>query len=385
MGRDTNIQWCDDTVNPVEGCVGCELFPTPERITAQIDRELIKLKVDGWERGTAWELFEELVDDAWEQMLLAIGEPGPGHINDVTTTNIYHLRERFGERVSTSLGKPVGKQAVEIIVTLIKCYAAKLHFNRAHNLLDPDRKVNRGYAPTFEQVTTFEGRLQQAARWPDLLGQERPNASWMNGLPRLIFISDMGDAFSRRNDFDFLVRELEETQTDNGRRHLWLWLTKRPEEMQKFARRIHSFPQNVCAMTTVTSKKSLSRVEALRQTDAPVRGLSLEPLWTSVADELDLSGIDWVIVGGESGAMEHVTPFPVEWAEEIQALCREQGVAYFLKQLGRRPTRNGDELSLRHSHGGDWEEWDQQLRVREFPNYFHNYRQDEKSQSRSVA
>ena len=67
-----------------------------------------------------------------------------------------------------------------------------------------------------------------------------------------------------------------------------------------------------------------------------VRGSSLEPLWGSLADEIDLTGIDWVIVGGESGAKANVELFPIEWAMELRDRCREEGVAFFLKQRRRR-------------------------------------------------
>lgn len=126
-------------------------------------------------------------------------------------------------------------------------------------------------------------------------------------------------------------------------------------------------------MTTVTSAKTLSRVDVLREVNAAVRGLSLEPLWGPLADKIDLTEIDWVIVGGESGARANVELFPVEWAIELRDRCREEGVAFFLKQLGRRPSRQGEEFQLRHQHGGDWSEWPQELRVREMPESFYSY------------
>ncbi len=162
-------------------------------------------------------------------------------------------------------------------------------------------------------------------------------------------------------------------QTPEGQQHLWLWLTKRPKIMREFADSIGGFPANVCAMTTVTSPKTLKRVDALREVNASVRGLSLEPLWGSLADEIDLTGIDWVIVGGESGAKANVELFPIEWAMKLRNRCREEGVAFFLKQLGRRPTCQGKELKLRQLHGGDWAEWPADIRVREMPQYFYNY------------
>ncbi len=183
----------------------------------------------------------------------------------------------------------------------------------------------------------------------------------------------MGDAFSSKQDFGYLGNEVMAFRTAEGQRHLWLWLTKRPHIMGQFAELIGGFPSNVCAMTSVTSSRNLSRVDALRTVDAQVRGLSIEPLWEPVADRIDLTGIDWVIVGGESGAKANVKPFHLEWASQLRDLCEKQGVAFFMKQMGRRPVHKGVELELKDAHGGDWSEWPPELRVRDMPSYFHDY------------
>jgi protein gp37 len=97
-----------------------------------------------------------------------------------------------------------------------------------------------------------------------------------------------------------------------------------------------------------------------------MRGLSVEPLWGEVT--LDLTGIDWVIVGGESGPSAE--PFAVDWALHLREQCRTAGVAFFLKQLGRRPSFNGEPIRLADPHGGDWEAWPQaDWRVRELPDF----------------
>ena len=183
----------------------------------------------------------------------------------------------------------------------------------------------------------------------------------------------MGDAFTHVGDFAFLRKEFTATQSLEGQQHLWLWLTKRPANMGKFADSIGGFPANVCAMTTVTSRDTLHRVDGLRAVDAQVKGLSLEPLWSDIADDLDLTGIDWVIVGGESGARDMAAPFPIEWAQKVHALCKRRGVAFFLKQLGSNPTLHGEPFELSTRHGGDWEEWPEQICNREFPAYFDYY------------
>jgi protein gp37 len=174
---------------------------------------------------------------------------------------------------------------------------------------------------------------------------------------------------------DFRGRGDSTITTQKGRRHLWLWLTKRPENMRAFADRIGGFSENVCAMTTITSLVSLCRADQLRKVNAPCRGLSIEPLWERLpAKLLDLTDIDWVIVGGESGSGPLTRPFHVEWAEELHAHCQKHGVAFFLKQLGRNPVTAGKPIRLSDPHGGDWNEWPRHLRIREFPAYFYSYR-----------
>jgi protein gp37 len=192
----------------------------------------------------------------------------------------------------------------------------------------------------------------------------------------------MGDAMSSKGLFPFLKREVTHLSTDKGRRHLWLWLTKRPHIMRHFAEEIGGMPGNVCAMTTVTGPDALHRVDELRQTKAACRGLSIEPLWERIPPEsLDLTGIDWLILGGESGGTR---TFDLAWAAELHAHCQKNGTAFFQKQLGRNPVLNGEAMRLKDPHGGDWSEWPEHLRVREFPEHFHQYRLGEGSGCASV-
>lgn len=373
MALNTGIQWCDSSTNPVMGCLGCELYPTPQKILAAIDRACLHARINGWTSGTAKTLFGELLDEVWSELEATDAGPGEGHQKKLTTTNIRHLRKRLKHRVTELFSVKAGRLVEATINRSMKCYAAQLHANRGYDLLNPEREANVGYAPTFEEITLFPGRTKVAAQWSDLTGTDRLEKPWLNGLPRLIFVSDMGDAFSRKKDFGFLRTEMAAFQTPEGQQHLWLWLTKRPKIMREFADSIGGFPANVCAMTTVTSPKTLKRIDALREVNASVRGLSLEPLWGSLADEIDLTGIDWVIVGGESGAKANAELFAIEWAMKLLNRCREEGVAFFLKQLGRRPTYQGKELKLRQLHGGDWAEWPADIRVREMPQYFYCY------------
>jgi protein gp37 len=125
------------------------------------------------------------------------------------------------------------------------------------------------------------------------------------------------------------------------------------------------------------------RIPHLLQTPAAVRFVSLEPLLGPInLDPINCGGgilwnalgrtkggeigcLDWVIVGGESG--RNARPMQIEWAESIRDQCRAVAVACFIKQLGAEPTVAGHPLELRDRKGGDWSEWPEAFRVREFP------------------
>ena len=248
---------------------------------------------------------------------------------------------------------------------LLKCYAGKQTENRGGHI--------KGFPLRFEEPTCFLGRMLKAASWKDLRGQSYPGKPWLDGVPRLIFISDMGDALSASVPFEYLQQEIIEIcGSPKGRRHIWLWVSKRPARMAELSEWLLQkgipWPDNLVAMTTVTSRQTLGRVAELCKVKCKLRGLSVEPLWSSV--KLPLKGIDWVIVGGESGV--GAQSFHLEWAREIRQQCRAIGVPFFMKQMGRKPIEKGTPLSLADSHGGDWSEWPEDLRIREVPESFRN-------------
>ena len=343
--RNTKIQWCDDTCNPVMGCEGCELWASQNQICRKI-AELLAATLHIQTSGVSATVkaTADLFADLPRKDLIA---------NTV-------------REIARQRGLPE-KQAEEIIAevkgTLLKCYAG--------NVTSIRQGWHSGYPATFEQPTCFPGRMAKAAAASDLHETERAEKPWLNGLPRLIFVSDMGDALSSTIPFEYLREEIISVAVSpNGLRHDWLWLTKRPRRMAEFSRWLSrrgvAWPNNLMAMTSVTSQRTLGRVEQLQRVNCRMRGLSVEPLWTPVT--LPLEGIDWVIVGGESG--KGAEPFHLEWASDIREQCQRAGVAFFLKQLGRRPSCNGVALELDNLHGGDWIEWPEDLRVREMPQAF---------------
>lgn len=260
------------------------------------------------------------------------------------------------------------------------CYAGQLHRLR---------KTHKGFSPNFDTPKLFPGRMATAARWADLSGTKRPDKPWLNGLPRLIFVSDMGDALSERSaigpdnarlgggvPFGFLKAEIiDAVSSGAGQRHTWLWLTKRPHLLRSFSQWLDqkhglSLPANLWVGTTVTGTSTLPRIDELRHVGgkATVRFVSAEPLWGAVKLGRRLHGISWVVVGGESRQGSEAKPFQIEWAQALRDECAKAGAAFFLKQLGTRPTFGGRPLTIGGGfHAGDWTTWPRDLRVREMP------------------
>jgi protein gp37 len=235
-------------------------------------------------------------------------------------------------------------------------------------MLGTFRAGHMGYADEFTKPKPFPGRMIAAANWGSPTAAERADKPWLLDAPRMIFVSDMGDALSRSIPFGYLKQEIiDVVTTANGRQHLWLWLTKRPARMAEFGHWLLDqgiqWPDNLVPMTTVTTQSTAGRVAELRKVPSKFKGLSCEPMFGEL--NLDLSGIDWCIAGGGSDVLAE--PFHVEWALGLREQCHNTGTAFFLKQLGKNPMSNSQALKLKHRHGGDWPEWDQSWRTREIP------------------
>ncbi len=140
-------------------------------------------------------------------------------------------------------------------------------------------------------------------------------------------------------------------QTIGQTPHLdWLLLTKRPGNIRRFlpADWGDGYPNVWLGVTTENRKQGLPRISVLRTIPATVRFVSFEPLLEDLG-QLDLTGIHWAITGGETGPKARV--MDTQWARSIITQCREQQVAVWVKQLGRRPVESGVELRLMKEDG----------------------------------
>jgi len=146
--------------------------------------------------------------------------------------------------------------------------------------------------------------------------------------PHMIFVNSMGDLFHNEVPLSFIQQVFEVMK--KAYRHRFQILTKRAERLADLAPSLN-WTENIWMGVTVESAAYLYRLEDLRNVTAAVRFLSLEPLLSSMPD-MDLTKINWVIVGGESGP--GARPMNKSWVTDIQQQCREAKVPFFFKQWG---------------------------------------------------
>lgn len=164
------------------------------------------------------------------------------------------------------------------------------------------------------QVTLHEDALNEPKKWRK---------------PRNIFVCSMSDLFHKDVPYEFVDKVIQVIK--DTPQHRYQLLTKRAERMKDYFM-TREVPKNVWVGVTVEVQTSKSRIEALRTIkNAPIRFLSCEPLLEDLG-ELDLTGIDWIIVGGESGLQAR--PMKEEWVKDIKAQCDAANRAFFFKQWG---------------------------------------------------
>jgi protein gp37 len=146
--------------------------------------------------------------------------------------------------------------------------------------------------------------------------------------PRTIFVNSMSDLFHRNVPTTYIERVFD--VMTNAHWHRFQVLTKRSERLVALTP-VLPWPSNIWMGVSVESEDYLSRIEHLRHGTAQIKFLSLEPLLGPLSN-LNLKGIDWVIVGGESGpGARFMDP---SWVKEIRDQCRCAGVPFFFKQWG---------------------------------------------------
>jgi protein gp37 len=160
------------------------------------------------------------------------------------------------------------------------------------------------------------------------LRPERMDAPLHWKTPRRIFVNSMSDLFHEDVPLAFIKQVFGTMQAAHW--HTFQVLTKRSKRLAKLAPNL-PWPRNVWMGVSIENMKVASRADDLRKVPAAVRFLSCEPLIGSLA-KLDVSGMDWLIVGGESGP--GARPMAKSWVRELRHSARETGAAFFFKQWG---------------------------------------------------
>lgn len=173
--------------------------------------------------------------------------------------------------------------------------------------------------------------------------------SWRR--PRLIFVNSMSDLFHKDVPWDFVDAVFDTMEAADW--HVFQVLTKRSSLMRDYLTRRYGSdrgPRHVWCGVSVEDASATARVSHLRSAAAGTRFLSIEPLIGPMGT-VDLTGIDWVIVGGESGP--GARPVMLDWVREVRDQCVAQGVPFFFKQWGGfRPKTGGRDLD-----GRQWSEF----------------------------
>lgn len=173
--------------------------------------------------------------------------------------------------------------------------------------------------PNGFDLTLHPERLKQPYKWK---------------TPSRIFVNSMSDLFHDDVPTDFIVQVFEAMSETPW--HVYQVLTKRHERLVQMADLL-SWPDNVWMGVSIESQQYTSRLDALKTVPARVKFLSCEPLIGPL--ELDLQGIDWVIVGGESG--QGFRAIEESWVRDILRQSKQYDVAFFFKQWGGRTPKSG--------------------------------------------
>ena len=165
--------------------------------------------------------------------------------------------------------------------------------------------------------------------------------------PKVVFVNSMSDLFHEDVPFEFIMKVFS-TMVETSQ-HTYQILTKRSEKLRQLSNSL-PWQDNIWMGVTVESGEYLKRIDHLRKTGARIKFISMEPLIGPV-DNIELNGIDWVIVGGESGP--RARPMKKEWILALRDQCQQERVPFFFKQWGGTNKKRTGRLL----EGRTWDEY----------------------------
>lgn len=200
------------------------------------------------------------------------------------------------------------------------CYAIRMAWRHSHNPM---------------QMQNYDGTVEKQGTSLNWTGAIHENTKALSipkrrKTPTTFFVDSMSDLFHEGVSLEYIKWVFEIMNKIN--RHTYQVLTKRPENVLRYNDELLWTP-NIWMGVSVENEKAVGRIDLLRNTGAQVKFLSVEPLLGPIPN-MNLEGIDWVIVGGESGpGAREIKP---EWVLDIKDQCKSAGVAFFFKQWGMK-------------------------------------------------
>jgi len=192
-------------------------------------------------------------------------------------------------------------------------------------------KISEGCINCYAEKMSFRLKAMGLTKYEDgfklRVHPEVLNEPYQWKKPKMVFVNSMSDIFHKDLPLKFIKHIFK---VMNKTPHIYQLLTKRSNILKKYSKEL-KWTDNIWMGVTVESEKHLKRIDDLLESDAKVKFLSLEPLLTDLPN-LNLKGIDWVIVGGESGPnARYINP---DWVIDIYQQCKDSNVPFFFKQWG---------------------------------------------------
>lgn len=228
-----------------------------------------------------------------------------------------------------------------------------------HNIVTGCTHKSPGCFNCYAETMTRRLKAMGQKKYSEGFGVVVTHPEELNRVPKRtgqknkVFVCSMADLFHKDVPSKFIQQALDAYATHTDM--IFQILTKRSERLNDF-----SYPDNVWLGVSVENQNYTFRIDHLRATDAKLKFISFEPLIGPVG-KVDLSGIDWAIMGGESGP--NARYLDTNWIDELMSQCKTYGTAIFVKQLGAHPVG----LKLHNKKGADVSEWPKRFQVQEMP------------------
>ena len=212
-------------------------------------------------------------------------------------------------------------------------------------------KISAGCKFCYAEVMSRRLHAMGMKKYKDVfklrIHEEDLNTPYKWKKPKVVFVNSMSDLFHKDVPLEF-IKKVFKVMNENPQ-HTFQVLTKRADLVLEYSSEL-KWTKNIWMGVSVESEKVINRVDYLRRSGAKTKFLSVEPLLEAVAS-LNLRGINWVIVGGESG--HNARPIKEEWIIDIQRKCLNRDIPFFFKQWGKtkfNPNPNDPTISKEHKN-----------------------------------